>query len=259
MIIYGFMNYALWSKKGTPLSRDWRGARSTMNIHIGAKKGGPEMIKYNHDTNYADLNCVRYAEHILGLSPNSIKWPTVSPAVYKHLESTESGVFDPSYAPGKVKDVGIAVPPFNNRHARLLAIDLTELANGLQLHDISQNKNHKAYVLLLVAAFISLGNRLFFEACRDPESVPDDYDEVKLFRLIMRTTKLVMTGNPSTSSATNKIGGRYVNAKVLDFTPILINSYHNLVQTHPNLHLDDVHKLSQATDRFVKSTRLVTV
>lgn len=259
MIIYGFMNYAFFSQ-----DRDWKGARSTVNKYIGSAKAPAFMQKYNVggslEHQYASLTCVRYVEHMLGLSPKSIKWPYgYIAAEEQKLKSSATGIFDPNYAKANAKDIGLNIPPFNNPRAKLLAIDLGELNSGINFDDITQFKNHKAYVLLVAAAFMALGNRMFFEVASNPSSI-GDYDEVKLYKLIMRSTKLVMSGSPRESGSTTRISGRnsgYMLANVLDFTPVLINSYHNLTQTHPNLHIDDISKLAEAVSKFVKTTRLV--
>lgn len=250
MIIYGFMNYGYFSK-----DRNWKGARSVMNRYIGNGIAPEFMQKFNpNNPQYASSTCIRYAEHMLGLSPNSIKWPQSTLAEENKLKATQSGIFSPAYAPAEEKEVGKYVPPFNNHNARLLGVNLQALHHNINFEDIVQNKNHKAYVLLLVASFMALGNRMFFEAAANPDLVPSDYNELNIYKMILRSTKL-----HAPISAGNMIRrfDPYMNAKVYDFTPTIIHGYTTLIQSHPNLHVEEVSKLSAAASKFVKSTRLI--
>lgn len=253
MIIYGFLNYALFSQ-----NRDWKGARSTINRYIGSAAAPDFMQKLNPtDHAYASSTCIRYAEHILGLPPKSIKWPYN--ALFSEetkLKALKHGIFSPDYAGGAEKEVGLHVPPFNTTKANILAVNLKELHSSIDFQDLTQYKTHKAYLLLLVGAFMALGNRMFFEAAANPLSIPEDYDEVAVYKLILRTTKLHA---PSFAPQRMKMGGggSYFRCKLTDLTPTLIQGYNNLTQSHANLHIDDVTKLSAAVSQFIKGTRLI--
>lgn len=253
MVLYGYEMFAL------DLSVDVEKDPASI-IQKVACKIGPDLTKFKSKKKW-DLATplVGYAEKLLGINSGSIKFNFgYESHTKKHIQKGKGIrkiLFD------VIKDpTGIDYPPFNDPKSVVIFVNMEHFMDHYsqwmrgkpkKVISIQGKETCIAYVLILLALMVVLGQRMFIGIVSSPTDAT--INELEVYdTIIKQVTRLKI----NLSGITNGLLDGLINAGVLDVTQDFIEATDTLIKNHPDLSIKDVNALIKGINRIAKTMKL---